>query len=66
MLNFNEISIGSDEPYIDIFTNVPNNIVICINKEKIINKIYPQIENKTCRIEECADNWKFKQKKLIE
>jgi len=66
MLNFNEISIGSDEQYIDIFTNFPNNIVLCINKEKIINKIYPQIENKICHIEECEDNWKFKQKKKKE
>ena len=51
--------------YKDMFKNVPDNIVVCINKGNIINKIYPQIENKTCYVEDCTDNWKLKQKKTI-
>ena len=64
MISFNEISLDSNY-YSNMFKNVPNNIVVCINKDNI-PKIYPQIENKTCHIEDCTDNWKLKQNKLIE
>jgi len=47
-----------------VFNNVPNNIVVCINKNNIQNKIYPQIRTKVCHIEDCTDNWKLNQKKL--
>ena len=63
MINFNENSLGSSW-YSDMFNNVPNNIVVCINKNNIQYKIYPQIENKTCHIEDCTDNWKLNQKKI--
>ena len=48
----------------DIFINIPENIVVCVIKDNIQN-IYPKIENKTCYVEDCTDDWKLKQKKII-
>ena len=44
MINFNENCLDS-RYYSNMFKNVPNNIVVCINKNIILNKIYPQISN---------------------
>ena len=63
MINFKDSSLISG-CYSNIFKNVPVNIVICINKDNI-NKINSQINNILCHIEDCTDNWKLKQKKLI-
>ena len=49
----------------DIFYNVPENVVICIKEINTELKIFPQINNKSCSIIDCSDNWKSKQKKLI-
>ena len=62
MINFNEIKLNN---YSDMFINVPDNIVVCINRSNI-PKIYPQINNTKCHIEDCTDNWKLKQNKFIE
>ena len=59
MKNFKETSLIS---YNNMFKNVPDNIVVCINKNNIPN-IYPQIQNIKCHIEDCTDDWKLKQKK---
>ena len=64
MINFKDSSLV-DRQYNDIFKNVPVNIVICINKVNI-NKINSQIDDISCHIEDCTDNWKLKQKKLID
>ena len=56
MINFDEFKL---ERYDDTFINVPNNVVVCINQEKIQNRLYPQIYNKTCHIEDCTNNWKY-------
>ena len=50
--------------YIDMFRDVPDNVVVCINKSNIPTKIYNQIKNKICHIEDCSDDWKLKQNKL--
>ena len=63
--NFKEISLSYDY-YSDLFNNVPNNIVVCLNKNNSQNEIYPQISNKICHIEDCTDNWKLNQKKIID
>ena len=57
MINFNENCLDS-RYYSNMFKNVPNNIVVCINNNNILNRIYPQIRDKTCHIEDCSDNWK--------
>ena len=65
MINFNEINISNDSlKYRDIFYNVPENIVVYITKANILNKIYPQINNKSCLIEDCEEDWRLKQRKL--
>ena len=64
MINFNENCLDS-RYYSNMFKNVPNNIVVCINKNNILTKIYSQINRIKCHIEDCSDNWKLKQKKLI-
>ena len=48
-----------------MFKYVPDNIVVCINKDNI-PLIYDQINNITCHIEDCSDDWKLKQNKFIE
>jgi len=63
MINFNEIKLSS---YSNMFKDVPDNIVVCINKNNIQNKIYPQINRAKCHIEDCTDNWKLNQNKIIE
>ena len=40
-----------------VFNNVPDNVVICINENKI-NKILSQIKTKTCHNIDCTNNWK--------
>ena len=37
-----------------MFDDIPENIVVCITKANILNKIYPQIINKSCLIEDCT------------
>jgi surface protein len=54
IISFNK-SNSENFDYYDMFINTPENIVVCINKDNI-QKIYPQIENKTCLIEDCTDD----------
>ena len=46
-----------------MFYLVPDNIVVCINENS--NKILPQIKDKNCYTIDCSDNWKIKQKKIV-
>ena len=67
MINFNGKSLPSEsEKYSNMLNKVPDNIVVCIKKSIIQKKIYDQISSKTCHIEYCKDDWKLKQKKLIQ
>ena len=66
--NFNESKLSEDSDgyyYQNIFKNVPENIVICINENITQSKIFPQIKNITCHVIDCTENWKSKQKKCI-
>ena len=62
IINFNENKLAY---YFDIFKDVPDNIVLCLNKDNIQNKIYEQINNINCYIEDCSDDWKLNQKKIL-
>ena len=64
MKNFNEKEVLSTDKA-DIFKQVPDNIVVCINEEINKNKIIPQLKDKKCYNIDCSDNWKSKQKKII-
>ena len=59
--NFNDSKLGNHLE--NIFNQVPDNIVICINKNN--TKILEQIEQKKCYNIDCSINWKSKQKKLL-
>ena len=48
-----------------MFSNLPINIVICINENITQSKILPQIKNLSCYTIDCSDDWKSKQKKII-
>ena len=66
LYNFNEISLdNSISFYQKMFYNLPENVVICIKESINSDKIFPQIKNKTCFIIYCLDDWKSKQKKII-
>ena len=60
--NFNERSY---ELFSLMFTNVPDNVVICANEDNISEKILPQIKEKSCYKIDCSNNWKLVQKKII-
>ena len=51
--------------YYNVFEEVPENVVICINKIDTNNLILSQIYGKRCYIIDCSDDWKSKQKKII-
>ena len=48
-----------------MFNDVHDNIVICINKDYIQNKILPLIQQKKCNVIDCSADWKAKQEKII-
>ena len=60
--NFNERKLLAN---IDMFLNIPENVVICINENITKEKIFPQIESKHCYTIDCSNTWKEKQKKII-
>ena len=58
--NFREESISTKE---DIFNQVPDNIVVCLNNDS--NIILSQIQQKDCYTIDCSDNWEINQKKIV-
>ena len=60
--NFDEVKITN---FTDMFKDINNNIVICFNEEKNKNKILPQIKKLNCLTVDCSDDWRSKQKKII-
>ena len=47
----------------NIFDNVPDNIVLCLNENSV--KILGKIIDKNCYTLDCSNNWKINQKKII-
>ena len=62
LINFDERQLTS---FANMFTGVPENVVICINENITQEKILPQIISKNCSVIDCSDDWKSKQKKII-
>ena len=56
--------IFSKVKFIHIFDNVPDNVVICINNITNI-EIFYDITNIKCLTIDCSNDWKSKQKKII-
>ena len=61
MIKFNKRSLNWD---VEMFDNIPNNIVICIGYIDN-NAIYKNIKSKKCLMIDCSENWKINQKKLV-
>ena len=64
-INFNNFNERKKVNCNKMFYNVPNNIVICINESITQSKILSQIRNITCYTIDCTNDWKSKQKKII-
>ena len=63
LINFKEIKLNYPS---NMFREVPENVVICINNNIIeYIKNYPLKENHKCLTIDCSDDWKSKQKKII-
>ena len=61
MKNFNEKNLDDEQNnYFDLFNNVPEDVVVCINETNNKNKIFPQIKQKKCYNLDCSDDWKTK------
>ena len=61
--NFTEKSLnGNVNNFSNIFRNIPENVVICIDENNTKNKIFPQIKKKSCYLIDCSENWKSKKK----
>ena len=64
--NFNEIKLSDDSiHYNNMFKNIPDNVVICINTENTKNKILSQINNIKCKTIDCSNDWRLNQTKII-
>ena len=61
--NFEETNLRNFD---NIFNDVPENLVICINENKTNERIFPQIKNKSCFTIDCSNNWKLNQKFLTQ
>ena len=51
--------------YSDMFTGIPQNVVICYNNNSNSDIIFKQIKKIKCYIIDCSEDWKSKQKKIL-
>jgi len=65
--NFDLTNLNIEQfAYEEIFYNIPENVVICIDESINDNYIIiSQIRNISCYVIDCSNDWKSKQKKLI-
>ena len=65
-INLNNFDENKLVLYNDIFSNIKENVVICINENITNRKILPQITNIKCHMIDCSTDWKLnKIKKII-
>ena len=62
LYNFEENGIGY---YKSMFSNIQSNFVICIKETDNNKKFLSEIKKKNCSNNYCSDDWRSKQKKLI-
>ena len=60
--NFNEICLNNSD---DMFKDVFESIVYCINNSNNITNIKAKLEEKTCKSSSCNGDWKSAKKKII-
>ena len=61
MKNFKEDNLRG---YHDMFNNVPENVVLCLDDNNNI-QIISQLNDKSCYIIDCSDNWEINQEKML-
>ena len=62
-INFNNVKEGNQITNIDMFFDeVPNNITYCTNNIEDMPLILKELNNRTCTINDCLEDWKSKQK----
>ena len=62
LYNFND---SKRKDLSEIFQNIKDNIVICINVNRVFNEALFYIRNIPCYTIDCSDNWREKQKKIV-
>ena len=63
--NFYKNKLVSSRDYEDMFKNITDNVVICINTDNIYEKISSLISEIKCPVFDCSNEWESKQKKII-
>jgi len=63
MSNFTGIKNKNDS---DLFNGVPENITYCFNNENEIDQLIEKLKFKKCSINDCSNDWKIKERKIIE
>ena len=64
-INLNNFDENKLVLYNDIFSNIKENVVICINENITNRKILPQITNIKCHMLDCSTDWKLNKIKKI-
>ena len=65
-INLNSFEENNLANAFNMFNNVPKNFIICISENIIEGQICSRIPNKECAVIDCTNDWKSKQKKLID
>ena len=64
-INLFNLDLNSLNYYNDMFSNVSDNIVVCINEDdiNIKEKILPLLQEKKCYTNDCSENWESNKRK---
>ena len=62
LINFTENKLTACN---DLFKNIPDNLVICINENNINNKILTELNKLNYYIIDCSNDWKSKKIKIV-
>ena len=65
-INMSNFIESSNVNVSNMFDDVPDNIVYCINDEAAVPNIMSELSKKKYAINDCSKNWKSNKKKLIE
>ena len=65
-INFSNYIGANDINESYLLKEIPENIIYCFKGENEIPEFIQQLKNKKCSINDCSDNWRIKQKKIIE
>ena len=63
-INLNNLDESKLNDYKNMFSNVPVNIVICIDEKLTQNIILTELNDLNCKVVNCSNNWKLIQKKI--